>query len=262
MAKLKAGGNVNIAFFGDSITYGAEAGTWWSDRSKTYTDLTIAGLRKHFPSATISETLAAEGGKSAVDTADIFQKSVLDVNASGKKIDLVVIAMGMNDLGKPNMNAFNDAMRGYIQKWHDAGMEVMLVTPIQSNIYYEPKQIDRVPRAEIAQAIRDVANETDTTCIDMWTEWQNLATHGIAPLSQLHNMFNHPGEVGHQLYASTILRVQDDVSGRVLALRQNHEDTQDTKKATKRETIGLILRGFLRVIVSSWFFRTIFRELP
>jgi lysophospholipase L1-like esterase len=206
VAKLKAGGNVNIAFFGDSITDGAEVGQWWSDRSKTYTDLTIAGLRQQFPMATVNEVLAAEGGKSAVDSPDIFQKDVLDVNASGKKIDLVVIAMGMNDFGKPSMTPFKDAMRGYIDKARAAGIEVMLVTPIQSNEYFEPKQTDRVPRATIAQAIRDIGAEENVTTIDMWQEWQNQATHGIAPSSQLHNMFNHPGEPGHQLYAATILR--------------------------------------------------------
>jgi hypothetical protein len=82
----------------------------------------------------------------------------------------------------------------------------MLVTPIQSNEYYEPKQTDRVPRATIAQAIRDVAAQENVTLVDMWQEWQNQATHGIAPSSQLHNMFNHPGEPGHQLYAASILR--------------------------------------------------------
>jgi hypothetical protein len=82
----------------------------------------------------------------------------------------------------------------------------MLVTPMQSNIYYEPKQTDRVPRAQIAQAIRDIAGETNTTCIDVWQEWQNQERLGIAPLSQLHNMYNHPGDPGHEMYAASILR--------------------------------------------------------
>lgn len=206
--KLKAGGNVNIAFFGDSITDGAEVGSWWSDRSKTFTELTINKLKAQFPNATISQTLASEGGKSAVDSGAIFQKKILDVDAAGTQVDLVVIAMGMNDLGKLNgktdLTAFNNAMHDYIQKAHDAGMEVLLVTPIQSNIYYEPMQTDRTSRANIAQAIRDIAHAENVTCVDMWQEWQNQATRGIAPLSQLHNMFNHPGEPGHEMYASAI----------------------------------------------------------
>jgi len=38
-----------------------------------------------------------------------FQKYVLDPHNAGNRVDLLIIAMGMNDLGKPNMDAFNAA---------------------------------------------------------------------------------------------------------------------------------------------------------
>lgn len=206
LAKLRAGGHVNIAFFGDSITDGAEAGKWWEDRSQTYTQLVLDGLSARFPNATITGTLASQGGKGATDSQGVFQQHVLDVDAGGNPVDLVVIAMGMNDKGSSTMSSFNAAMNDYIDKARAAGIEVMLVTPLQSNIYYEVNQTDRVPRARIAEAILAIGEARDATVIDVQTEWNNLATRGIAPLSQLHNMFNHPGALGMRLYADTILR--------------------------------------------------------
>jgi lysophospholipase L1-like esterase len=206
LAKLRAGGNVNIAFFGDSITDGAEAGQWWQDRSQTYTRLLANGLRARFPAATVTETLASEGGKGAVDSPAIFQKRVLDPHNAGNRVDLVVIAMGMNDKGKPSLDPFRQAMSDYIDKARAAGIEVLLVTPLQSNPYYEPKQTDRVPRAQIAAAILDVAAAKHATAVDVQTQWNNQASRGIAPFSQLHNTFNHPGAAGMRLYANTILR--------------------------------------------------------
>jgi hypothetical protein len=34
----------------------------------------------------------------------------------------------------------------------------------------------------------------------------NQASRGIAPVSQLHNYFNHPGNAGHKLIANTVLQ--------------------------------------------------------
>ena len=205
LAKLRAGGNVNIAFFGDSITEGAEAGQWWRDRSKTYTGLVEAGLEARFPGANVTATLASQGGKGATDSQAVFQKA-LDAHNAGNTIDLLVINMGMNDKGKPSLDPFKAAMTDYIAQARAAGIEVLLVTPMQSNIFYEPNQTDRVPRLEIASAIKEVAAAQNATCVDVYTEWANLATRGIMPFSQLHNGFNHPGVFGMTVYADVIMR--------------------------------------------------------
>jgi len=34
----------------------------------------------------------------------------------------------------------------------------------------------------------------------------HVATRGVAPVSQIHNMINHPGVAGMKVYAETILR--------------------------------------------------------
>jgi hypothetical protein len=136
----------------------------------------------------------------------VFQERVLDPHNAGSRVDLVVIAMGMNDKGKPTLDPFKAAMNEYIDKARAAGIEVLLVTPMQSNPYYEPNQTDRVPRARIAEAILEVGEARDATVIDVHTEWNNMATRGILPFSQLHNTYNHPAVFGMRLYADTILR--------------------------------------------------------
>jgi lysophospholipase L1-like esterase len=206
LAKLAAGRSVNVAFFGNSITAGAEAGQWRTDRSKTFTDLVTNGLRQRYPQANVTETLACEGGKAATNSQWVFQKLVMEPHQNGHPVDLVVIELGMNDLGKPSLDPYKQAMDGYIDQARAAGIEVLLVTPHQSNPYYDATYTNWVPRAQIAQAVRDLAAAEHVACADVYTEWVNQATHGVAPVSQLHNWFNHPGEAGMRLYADTILR--------------------------------------------------------
>jgi len=203
--KLRTGGNVRIAYFGDSITEGAEAGSWWSDRSKTYTGLTTAGLRARFPSANISEYVASQGGKSLYDSQPTFQK-ILDLDASGQQVDCVVINLGMNDTGvSPSLSTSQSALATYIDQARAAGIEVIVMTPIESNPYYNPS--NRAPRSTVAAAIKQTALSKNAAFIDMYQEWVNQGTRGIAPFSQLHNTFNHPGVAGHKLISDTLLRM-------------------------------------------------------
>jgi hypothetical protein len=53
VSKLRRGQRVQVGFFGGSVTLGAEAGRWWSDRSQTYTRLVERGLADRFAGAVI-----------------------------------------------------------------------------------------------------------------------------------------------------------------------------------------------------------------
>lgn len=204
-ARLKAGQNVNIAFFGDSITAGAEATNWYKDRSKTFTQLVVNGIKARYPNASVSQKLAFENGISAELGGGTWKKYVMDPHRAGHKVDLVVIAMGMNDYGKPTTAKYKNAIRNYVSQAKAAGMDVLLMTTIQSNPYYDKVFTQWVPRAQIAQAMKEVGAETNTAVADVFTEWVNQASYGIAPVSQLHNWFNHPGNAGHRVIARAIL---------------------------------------------------------
>jgi lysophospholipase L1-like esterase len=196
---------VNVAFFGDSITEGAEATNWVNDRSRTYTSLVSNGIRSRYAGATVVETMAHKNGVSATAGGTTWKNLVMTPHLAGKTVDLVVIAMGMNDLGKPSLDPYKNALRGYIAEARAAGIEVLLVTPIQSNPYYDSVYTDWVPRGVIAQAMRDVAAETGVACADAHQAWLDQASRGIAPVSQLHNWFNHPGNAGMRVIADAIL---------------------------------------------------------
>jgi lysophospholipase L1-like esterase len=205
IAKLKAGKNVNIAFFGDSITAGAEASGWFKDRSRTYTSLLANGLKARYPGAAVTQTMAHQSGVSATAGGPTWKKYVIDPHRAGKRVDLVIIAMGMNDKGKPTLDPYKSALRGYIAQAKAAGIEVLMVTPIQSNPFYDKVNQYAVPRAQIASAMRQVASETHVALADAYTEWVNQGSRGIAPSSQLHNWFNHPGNAGMKVIANSIL---------------------------------------------------------
>ena len=206
VAKLKSGKSVNIAWLGDSITSGAEAGQWWRDRSKTYTGLVASGLRQRFPGATVNEVAAYEGGLASTTAGAMFQDKVLKPHDAGQKIDLLVIALGMNDASTTGTAAFKSAMTNFIRQAKARGMDVLLVTTMPYNPQAEPLHTKLGPRAAIAQATRELGAREGVGVADVHTEWMNLATKGIAPLSQIHNMINHPGVDGMKVYADTILR--------------------------------------------------------
>jgi lysophospholipase L1-like esterase len=206
ISKLDAGKNINIAFFGDSITAGAESSGWFHNRDRTWTSLVSNAIQSRY-GVTVTQTMAHESGVSAVLGGNTWNKYVLQPNDAGKHVDLVIIAMGMNDFGKPTLDPYKNALRGYINDAKARGIDVLMMTTIQSNPYYDPVIAgDHVPRSVIAQAMRDVGTEKNVAVADAYTEWVNQASRGIAPVSQLHNYFNHPGNAGHKLIANTVLQ--------------------------------------------------------
>jgi lysophospholipase L1-like esterase len=208
LARLRNRQDLRVTFFGDSITAGAEAGQWWRDRSKTYTSLVVNGLRQRFPGANVTETAQASVvGRSVADGEPAFQQQVLNPHHAGNRTDLLVIALGMNDKGLPNTDAFKQQLTGYVNRAKAAGMEVLLVTPMDSNPHFAPWFNIYAPRGRIAEAIRGVARSTGTAAADVYTDWVNQSARGVAPVSQLHNWFNHPGERGMRLYADALLRL-------------------------------------------------------
>jgi lysophospholipase L1-like esterase len=132
-----------------------------------------AGIKAAYPGTTITETMAHQSGVSATAGGPTWQKYVMEPHNAGKTVDLAIIAMGMNDYGKPSLTPYKDALRGYIAQAKAAGIEVLLVTPIQSNPYYDVVNTVWVPRAQIAQAMREVAAETGVACADAFTRVMN-----------------------------------------------------------------------------------------
>lgn len=125
-------------------------------------------------------------------------------------VDAVVLAMGMNDTWMQTKET-QEGLRRYVKAFKEAGIEVVLVTPMAPSPFLErkwkAKDGDRcILKSETAKAIMELAQQEGVAAVDVYTEWQNLATRGIPPFSQLHNWNNHPGPFGHGVYADVILR--------------------------------------------------------
>ncbi len=202
-ALLISGKPIKIALLGDSVTLGAEAGFWWSDRSKTFTGRFISGLKNLYTKAQITEIPAYKGGITTKAGADFFKKNVAPAQP-----DLLLIALGLNDASgslekgsKVPAPAFKAAILKMVQAAKASGCEVILVTPFRGNPFLDTAQLI----TEHRRVLIEIANEEQVACADVQTAWDQLAQRGIAPCSQVHNWSNHPGEFGHSVYSDCIL---------------------------------------------------------
>lgn len=215
-ARLRSGGLAKIAFMGDSVTLGAEASAWalnlWTEKNLSYASRVVVGLRKAFPGAEIEPVAAVQGGTTSKVASEFFAEKVLP-----QKPDLVLIAFGLNDAsssigGKPRVSVseYKEGIRGVIQKAREAGSEIMLVTPMQPSPFLKSGIAGRI--TAYRDALIALASEENTACADVYADWLRQAEQGVPPFSQLHNWVNHPGNHGHGVYASTILRFFGDSS--------------------------------------------------
>ena len=211
LTTLRDGKALRVAFLGDSVTLGAEAGSWWDGlwtaKNKAYASRVVVGLRDRFPKATVEGIAAFKGGTTTKAAAGLMDQTVIP-----GKANLVVVAFGLNDangsIGKPPNNppeSYKQDIRAIIRKAKEAGMEVLLVTPMQPNPWMKNDIADRIPAYR--QALLELAKEENVACADVYSAWMNQAKAGTPPFSQLHNWINHPGEAGHKVYADTLLAV-------------------------------------------------------
>lgn len=208
--KLREGKPVKIAFLGDSITLGAESTRWWNDKydesSLTWKGRVVHALREKYPSSKIEVIEAYKGGV----TIEYGLEKIAEVLA--QKPDLVVLAFGVNDADsdvggppKSSIEMFRKTLASLADQAHAAGSDVLFVTPFPLTPWLANGQASRL-EAEYVPAIKDVAASHGATVADVNAEYKNLNTRGIPWVSQNHNWINHPGNLGHQVYADTVLR--------------------------------------------------------
>ncbi len=209
-SNLEKGVELRIAFLGDSVTLGAEAGEWWKDlwtaKNPTYVSRFVVGLQDMYPTATIKPLHAAQGGATTEAASNLFE----DVIAPSKP-DLLIIAFGLNDAGGkigeeplvPPLR-YKENIRKIVSRAREEGTEVILVSPMQPNPWLKCGMAQRVPA--YCGVLLDLATEEDVAYADVYLEWMRQEARGIAPFSQLHNCINHPGPGSHAIYSDTLLR--------------------------------------------------------
>jgi len=206
-AKLEAGQPVSIAYMGDSLTLGAEAGLWWQDDTQHWRGRFQNTLKERYPDAKITEVPAWKGGRGIDYGVQQLKETVLPANP-----DLLIIMMGVNDADGPSDGSrpkvapdkFGNHMEEIVKTAKDAGIEVILMTSMQPYPMRPSQHAQRWP--EYASIQRDIANMHDVGLADTYQEWMNLEHRGMPPYSQLHNWHNHPGSFGHGVLADVPLR--------------------------------------------------------
>jgi S-formylglutathione hydrolase FrmB/lysophospholipase L1-like esterase len=211
LAKLKAGGEVRIAYLGGSIT--AQDG--W--RSKT-----LIWFRQQFPNARVNEINAAIGGTGSDLGVFRLQHDVLE-----HKPDLLFVEFAVNDGGAPPQQ-IHRCIEGIVrQTWkHDPATDICFVYTLAGNML-ETLQQGRFPRS--ASAMEEVADHYGIPSIHMGLEVARLEKaakliyKGEKPKTEAEKaalgdkiLFSpdavHPyTDTGHQLYLEAVVRAFDRI---------------------------------------------------
>lgn len=198
MARLKSKQKLTIAFSGDSITYGLNASglVGASPFMPMYPDLVAAQLRATYGSEVALFNRAVGGWGVPNGIADLDK--LLDTQP-----DLVVIAYGMNDVGRRNPETYKQGIQRMIARIKESRpqAEIILVATMLGN-----DQWTHTPR-EMFPKYRDVLAslcEQGIVLADMTSIWTEMLRRK-RDCDLTGNGVNHPSDFGHRVYASAIL---------------------------------------------------------
>ena len=206
LAKLRAGEQVTIVAFGDSVTDGGgvtnQPGMWYQNQF-------AALLRARFPKASIRVLTAGWGGANSKmyleappgGTYD-FVRDVLD-----PKPDLVTIEF-VNDayLDEAGTAAH---YAGILEKIRGVDAEVVLITPhlVRPDwLTSDTLKVDQDPRAYV-RGLREFAAKNNVALADASKEWCRLWRQGLPYITLLANNINHPDERGHAIFARKLIEL-------------------------------------------------------
>ncbi len=231
LKKLEAGEDVTVFFYGDSITYGANA-TWLSNyepQQYPYTILFTEALADLFdytvhyeqgtarvPSqdyvagdrGTITYVNTAVGGWTSQDGVNNLRSSVTDrVEKLG--CDLFVVAFGMNDAGSAPTVTKNNTKKmvdGVLAKAPDCSvvlLSTMVPNPNAVNGWYG-QQVNQEP-----QLLR-LAKDYTTDGVPCAVARMTTVSLAVLERKEFHdysgNNINHPNDFFIRVYAQTLLQ--------------------------------------------------------
>ena len=179
-----------IAFFGDSITYGATANGGYT--KETYPKLFCEKVDAEYDNLAKAGSSFTGGGN---EPASIVQ-TIKDTDLS--KYDYLIIAGGANDLGNfHTTESMESALTDLCQylKAHFTGTDVIFITP-PPNWYFEEEANEDSRLYPYRQAIARIAKENDFSFINgdqMEIDDPDNKTVDI-----------HPTEEGYEMYAEEL----------------------------------------------------------
>ena len=189
---------LNLSISGDSISQGynasgySQAPPWMPP----YPDLVAAQLR-HTYATEVELNNRAIGGWSV-------EQGLKDLDALlATRPDLIVIAYGMNDVGRQNPDGFRSTIAAMLEKIRDnnAEIDVILVAPMLGNADWVHTPREMFPKYRDALVS---LTGPGVALADMTSLWQEMLKHK-REVDLTGNGVNHPSDFGHRLYAQLIL---------------------------------------------------------
>lgn len=198
IARLRAGERVVVGVSGDSISAGGDASglNGAEPNQPPFADLVAAQLRASYPSEVVLKNRAVGGWSIANGNQDLD-------NLLAEKPDLIIMAYGMNDVGRRDPAWFKDQAQTFIAavRKKAPGTELILVTPMLGTIewVHTPREMFFKYRDELKPFVGPGIALADVT--ELWSELLRKKHD----LDYTGNGLNHPNDYGHRLYAQAIL---------------------------------------------------------
>ena len=199
LARLAAGKPLTLGISGDSISTGADA----SAVSKAvpfqpgYADLVVAQFEVTYRGTVTLKNRAVGGWSVANGVADIDK-------LLAEKPHLIVVAYGMNDVGRRDPKWFGKQTRAILDRIRaaDSETEVILVSSMLGHAewVHTPREMFAAYRDELRALTGPGVALADVTAV-----WEVLLKNKH-DLDLTGNGMNHPNDFGHRLYAQAILQ--------------------------------------------------------
>ena len=199
-ARLNAGEPLTLGISGDSISTGLDASVMKAATpfQPGYPELVVAQLQVLFDSDISLKNRAVSGWSVANGVAD------LDALLA-EKPNLIIVAYGMNDVGRRDPKWFAEQTRIIIDrtKAANADIEIILVSPMLGNSewIHTPREMFSLYRDELKSLVSPGVALADVTAV--WT----VLLQRKHDLDLTGNGLNHPNDFGHRLYAQTVLQL-------------------------------------------------------
>lgn len=199
LAKLRAGGTLNMVFYGDSITQGYNSSAFLNTApyEPSWSGLVTQAIGQAFPRAKVNMTNTAVAGQTSDWGAQNVESRVNAYNP-----DLVVIAFGMND--HCTADAFVANMRTIMNaaKAKNPNCEFVLVSTTLPN----PDAVGFLDKQEqYGPAMISQLKGAGVTVADMTAMHKNLLTKKAFG-DMTGNNVNHPNDYLCRVYAQTVYR--------------------------------------------------------
>ncbi len=198
MEKLRTKKSLRIGISGDSISTGLDASgtTNTYPNQPGYADLVAAQLRSEFGAEIQLINRSVAGWSITHGSKDL--DAMLDANP-----DLLIVAYGMNDVGRKDPQWFVDQAKEIDKRCKERlpNLEILWVSPMLGNRewVHTPREMFFAYRDLLAKEVAPPGSLVDVTKV-----WDILLKNKH-DLDLTGNGLNHPNDFGHRLYAQAVL---------------------------------------------------------